>query len=176
MTDTTYKLRPNGELPIRMGWPGAFQKIKITGGPFDAFNGFKQENPQAFGVCVRSERVPGNVDVSLPIHDFEAPPTSALTDVTFALKSALRAALEGKDVYVGCMGGWGRTGLFMALLAKVAGVKDPVEFVRDNYTPHAVETDVQFKYVKAFDVGDLHVWFIRACWRKRWFGMMYWWA
>ena len=43
------------------------------------------------------------------------------------------------------MGGWGRTGLFLALLAKVCGVENPVTYVRENYSPRAVETTDQHR-------------------------------
>ena len=171
-----YKMKPNGVLPISMGWLGALQKIKITGGPFDAFEDFGDDRREkVFGVCVRAERAPQNADICLPIRDFQVPTPQQLPAVREALQAALSAALDGKDVYVGCMGGWGRTGLFLALLAKVAGAEDPVQFVRENYSMRAVETVEQHQYVKAFDARELNVWFVRACWFKRALNTMFWW-
>ncbi len=95
----------------------------------------------AFGVCVRAERAPsGRYNVHLPIHDFSVPSPDQQDEVELALRETLEALLDGKPVYVGCMGGWGRTGLFLALLAKVCGVDQPVTYVRENYSNRAVET------------------------------------
>jgi len=76
----------------------------------------------------------------------------------------LRAGLAGEKIYIGCMGGWGRTGLFMALLAKATGISDPVAFIREYYTPHAVETKEQQDYVANFDVSPIQ----RELWRWAW--------
>ena len=43
------------------------------------------------------------------------------------LNKALDLMLAGEPLYVGCMGGKGRTGLFLAVLVKAFGVKKPVE-------------------------------------------------
>ena len=112
-------------------------------------------------------RVPANgYDVHLPIHDFQVPQDEE--DVVYALKDTLYAALSGRTVYVGCVGGWGRTGLFMALLAKAAGVDNPVEYVRRHYTPRAVETKGQLDYVDSFDVIQVRRWLFWQAWRS-WF-------
>ena len=100
----------------------------------------------AFGVCVRAERAPsGRYNVHLPIHDFSVPSPDQQDEVELALRETLEALLDGKKVYVGCMGGWGRTGLFLALLAKVCGVEEPVTYVRENYSSRAVETAEQYQ-------------------------------
>ena len=152
----------NGTLPITLGWNGAFQSFDIVGGPYDSFPG----RDKAFGVCVRAERAPPKgFDAHVPIKDFDVPRSKA--DVDDAIKETLRAALEGRTVYVGCMGGWGRTGLFLALLAKTCGAISPVQFVREHYTPKAVETPEQFKYVMEFDVSELRSWLFWTAWRIR---------
>lgn len=151
----------NGALPLSLGWRGAWANIVITGGPFDSYPG----RHKAFGVCVRHEMAPPDKDVHLPIKDFSVPSSSAA--VERALLSAFHAALSGKPVYVGCMGGWGRTGLFLALMAKVAGVDKPVEYVREHYTPRAVETKEQYAYVEQFDVRPIQKAVRRAAWVTR---------
>lgn len=155
------KFDGNGTLPINLGWAGALYRLAIVGGPFDNFPG----RDKAFGVCVRAERVPAKRDVHLPIHDFSVPENK--TAVEYALIDTFEAAINGKQVYVGCMGGWGRTGLFLALMAKAAGIPDPVEYVRANYTPKAVETREQYNYVTAFDVTRVQRRISRMAWRKR---------
>ena len=84
---------------------------------------------------------------------------------------AIQEALDGKEVYVGCMGGWGRTGLFLALLAKVCGEETPILYVRTHYTPRAVETREQQEYVDNFDVGALRRWLFWTTWTRR----AFWW-
>lgn len=156
---------PNGHLPLDFGWRGAFKKVQIAGGPYDFF---PHQEKGAFGVCVRAERVdPSKVDLHLPIRDFSVPKDD--DEVRRVIVETLRVALKGHNVYVGCMGGWGRTGLFLALLAKAAGVKDPVGYVREHYTPRAVETKEQQRYVEHFDVGPLPRDMFVAAWRQRFF-------
>lgn len=152
----------NGALTLDLGWYGAFRHLVINGGPFDKF---PAGDTKAFGVCLREDN-PGACDIHLPIRDFSVPEDDA--SVAVALRCALDAALRGEDVYVGCMGGFGRTGLFMALLAKVAGEPRPVEFVRKNYTARAVETKQQYRYVMDFDVSELRYWLFWAAWRGWW--------
>lgn len=148
----------NGGIQIKLGWAGANKTITVIGGPYD------NRPAGSFGVCVRAERVRPN-NVHLPIHDFSVPTDDAA--VREALRQTIKAALDGRQVYVGCMGGWGRTGLFLSLVAKVAGVEEPVGFVRRNYTPRAVETREQFDYVEGFDVSKLRRWMYCYAWTKR---------
>jgi hypothetical protein len=153
--------KANGYLPLSLGWLGGFHDFLVTGGPFDGY----RKGDNTFGVCVRAERVPKGVDAHLPIHDFETPNDRA--QVNRVLIATVDALLAGKRVYVGCMGGWGRTGLFLALLAKACGVADPVAYVRQYYSPRAVETDKQARYVKTFDVTELQRHVAWAGWTKR---------
>ena len=60
--------------------------------------------------------------------------------------------LEGKDVYVHCIGGHGRTGTALAILAHLSKAKpkdvDPVLWVREKYCALAVETSDQLNYIE----------------------------
>ena len=164
------KLGANGMLPIRLGFNGAYFDFDVIGGPFDAY---KPGVNGDVGVCVREERVPKTADFLLPIRDFSAP-TDAKR-VNHVLERVIDALLDGKRVYVGCMGGWGRTGLFLAILAKAAGHEDPVAYVRKHYTPRAVETEEQQDYVRAFDVSAIRSYLFWAAWRRRWVNTIFWW-
>lgn len=64
----------------------------------------------------------------------------------------LELARAGRDVEFGCMGGHGRTGTMLAILATECGVEpaEAVKWVRDNYCEHAVEGGDQEWYVLAF--------------------------
>jgi Polymorphic toxin system, DSP-PTPase phosphatase len=159
----------NGILPIQTGFKAAYQSFSVMGGPYDKFPG----RNHAFGVCVRAERAPtGRYNVHLPIHDFSVPSPNQQDEVELALRETLEALLDGKPVYVGCMGGWGRTGLFLALLAKVCGVEHPVTYVRDNYSPRAVETTDQHSYVMEFEVSGLQRWLFWQAWKKKLLGLL----
>lgn len=68
---------------------------------------------------------------------------------------SLLAAIEGdqlESVFVCCMGGHGRTGTMMAILAGISGaVPDgacPVEWLRKLYCEKVVESDEQLDYVE----------------------------
>lgn len=123
-------------------WP-----VTIIGGPFAG------RSADQFGICLL-ERKTNDPDVWLPIRDFSVPDDQ--NAVREAIKQAMVAALQGREVYVGCMAGQGRTGLFLSLVAKAFGVENPVEYVRNVYYPHAVETKPQYDYVMKFDTDGLY--------------------
>ena len=89
------------------------------------------------------------VEISIPTVDFNVPDEEELAD---GLTSAVQHLIKGKKMYVGCMGGKGRTGLFLSVLARAFGIENPVEYVRANYYPHAVETKDQYQYVMEFEI------------------------
>lgn len=108
-------------------------------------------------------------EVSIPTEDFSTPSTE---DMQNGMISAVDALLNGNDIYVGCMGGIGRTGLFMGCMAKlmqdyaseVEGAvevpgftedTDPVKYVRKHYIPYAIETSEQQDFVRNFDTGPV---------------------
>jgi hypothetical protein len=162
-------LRPKGYMSWTLkGWHVPV-KITAVGGPYDYVRLDPENRRRWFGVCVRAEQA-SNFDVHLPIQDFSIPRASDKGAVDAALKATISAMLKGRrpggtPVYVGCMGGIGRTGLFLALLDKVlAGDGDPIANVRGAYMRHAVETPDQIDYVKNFDVDDLRRWLKREKW------------
>ncbi len=117
----------------------------IQGGPFDDFQ------PPAIGVCleVRSLRV-AEAALVLPVVDYGAPDAAELTA---ALRDVLALVVANPDlpVYIGCRAGIGRTGMMIAALAKLAGIADPVAWVRAHYHPGAVETSGQHAVIEALD-------------------------
>jgi protein-tyrosine phosphatase len=164
------KRGPNGNLELKLGLEAGFHNLVVFGGPFD---NWKKQSTDDFGVCVRAERVPKNADVRLAIHDFQVPKDEK--EVEEALRQTLAAMLDGKRVWVGCMGGWGRTGLFLSLLAKAVGIKDPVAYVREHYSRRAVETQEQQDYVDKFDVSGIRTWLMFRGWTRRWIKTVFWW-
>ncbi|MEY9903884.1 hypothetical protein ABIA35_000090 [Catenulispora sp. MAP12-49] len=62
---------------------------------------------------------------------------------------------ETERVEVACVGGRGRTGTALACIAVLDGVppESAVAYVREHYSPHAVETPWQRRFVAAFGVS-----------------------
>ncbi len=58
------------------------------------------------------------------------------------------AILDGKKVFIGCIGGHGRTGTILAILVKeMMGVDDAITYVRNNYCSKAVESSTQVDWL-----------------------------
>jgi hypothetical protein len=134
-----------GAMPFKF----RFIKATIHGGPYMA------KHPSLFGVKMAAE-IDRACQVDIPTRDFDVPPVEIMKA---GMRKAFTALLEEGEIYVGCMGGIGRTGLFMAAMAKAAGELDPVGYVREHYIPHAVETTPQQRYILRLDVSDLqHDW------------------
>jgi len=133
-------------MPLPLGFPIYPFMDKVYAGPYlDRFQGTAGFNLtpdiKTFSVC------------NLPIQDFSVPEDTAA--VLQALRLAIRLVARGDAIYVGCRGGLGRTGLFLALMAKAVGVLDPIGHVRRAYNLHAVETTEQEEYVEEFDTSPL---------------------
>jgi hypothetical protein len=156
---TTRNLPPgaNGVLRLDLGPWGLWQKIEVVGGPY------RRRPGDHYGVCLL-ESEPASYGVWLPIPDFSIP--ESREDVEYALKEVLHQCMLERRVWIGCAGGLGRTGLVLALLAKVAGYSHPVRHVRDSYHPHAVETDQQMDYVAEFEVGPIRRWMLKRSFRR----------
>jgi protein-tyrosine phosphatase len=127
-------------LSIRFG----LFNLAVFGGPY------RQRPKGTFGVKMARE-IDLPYDVSVPTVDFQVPPVEAMER---GLITTLYAIARREKVYVGCMGGIGRTGTFLALLARATGVQPEVavQYVRRYYNEHAVETREQRRYVERFDL------------------------
>lgn len=124
----------------------------IYGGPY------RSAPRDVFGVCLLERKPDRPCSVWLPIRDFSVP--EKREDVEQALRETLNGLLNGRTVYVGCQGGFGRTGLFLSLVAKSWGIKDAVAFVRACYDRRAVETKEQERYVADFNVRAIRGWLL----------------
>ncbi|MFD4367284.1 protein phosphatase [Rhodococcus sp. NPDC058521] len=72
-----------------------------------------------------------------------------------ALRSVLEEALERSErdrIEFACGGGYGRTGTALACLAVLDGIPkaNAVAYVREHYSPRAVEMPWQHRFVKSF--------------------------
>ncbi|MDH5184908.1 MAG: hypothetical protein OEX12_13580 [Gammaproteobacteria bacterium] len=111
-------------------------------GEADVFLGFD------FGMRRSELSKPWNkgVEVYFPIKDMRVPDNMAeFTQLLDWLESRI---LNGQKVYMGCIGGHGRTGLVMAaLVTQMTGDKDSINYVRNNYCKKAVESDEQINWL-----------------------------
>lgn len=121
----------------------------VVAGPYAKYNDYR------VGICLAPEVI---ANTGLHYDWIVAWPDFGIPD-EYEIKQALVvAALHLKrqnPVYVGCLGGIGRTGTFLALLCKMGGEPYPVAYVRKHYLSIAVETDQQMKFIGAFDVVGL---------------------
>lgn len=104
------------------------------------------------GIYMCSSWDPTSLAWSLPWQDYGLPQLPD-EDVSFLIDFALDWADAGKRIEVGCMGGHGRTGSLLALMALHCGVSDPkeaVKWVRANYCEEAIEGAKQEWYVEKF--------------------------
>ena len=88
--------------------------------------------------------------IHFPIPDFDVPSKEDLEEV---VKKTVEHAQVGKNILIHCHAGLGRTGLFVAYLARrVLGLssEEAIHWTR-KYIPHALETDEQSQMV----IGDL---------------------
>jgi hypothetical protein len=139
VSETNMQTIGNGSLKLSLN---SWQYFTVYGGPY-------HDRPDALKGVKLAKEIDEPCDVNLPIRDFSVP---ALTTLNLALGQAVTLLLQGEPLYVGCMGGRGRTGLFMSILAKVFGVQSPVEYVREHYYSHAVETKEQYQFVQNYEV------------------------
>lgn len=126
---------------------------RLFGGPFHEFT----PRRRIFSVCMKVE--PAACDIQCPTEDFSVPTVS---DMNSALKASITALSNGNDIFVGCAGGLGRTGIFMSCMVRVmqecgetlGPYKDAISYVRGHYDARAVETAAQEDWVNKFPVAE----------------------
>lgn len=148
-------MKSHGSVPFKMG----DVKATVFGG---RYRDFDKSERRLMGVKMAAEiNLPYHV--SIPTEDFCVPNER---DMQSGLIKAFELMEKGNDLYVGCWGGIGRTGLFMGCLAKLlndcadagfddCAVGDPVKWVRENYIPNAIETEEQQAFVRGFDTAPV---------------------
>lgn len=149
---------------LSLGMPVQFGPIKgmVFGGPFREY---VPGTRRLVGVKMAAE-IDHPHDISIPTHDFSIPDDE---EMMAGMLAAITALHKGNDIYAGCMGGIGRTGLFMGCMAKLMAdwematnedggldvvLVDPVKYVRHHYKSHAIETQEQQSFVRGFNTDE----------------------
>jgi hypothetical protein len=127
-------------------------RVEIYGGPY------RCRPKHMFGINMAAE-IDDPSDVHIMTQDFSVPDEKELLQ---GLRKGLLALGMKRQVYVGCMGGIGRTGLYLAAMAKATGARNPVSFVRAHYLLHAVETTEQQEFIRDLDVSSLKLTALQA--------------
>lgn len=110
-------------------------------------------NEEAQGVLpenILKPKMPPIISLTWP--DYYIPPL----DATWwkSLYNYIKAMPSGTKVLVYCVGGRGRTGTFLSILAglvikEMGGSMDPVKYIRQQYCKTAVESVYQIEYITA---------------------------
>lgn len=87
-------------------------RVMVLGGPY-------RERPEGINGVKLAPEINAPCAVKLDIPDFSVPNVGAMK---IALRDALSILESEGVIYVGCMGGIGRTGMFIALLMRFIGV------------------------------------------------------
>lgn len=157
-------------------------ETKLLGRKVTVMGGRYRDRPEGIRAVKLAVEINAPADVVLDIPDFGVPTNHQIDS---ALYQALKILSEDGVIYLGCMGGIGRTGMFMAILIKTIGILNveaeeqtkwykfkkffggslnhsylgmrnfPVEFVRDEYLTHAVETSEQYSFVGYYDPKEM---------------------
>ena len=106
-------------------------------------------------VLVPLDRLPGTIwedgyrgeILYMPIVDESILPESVLE---FFIEQLLERICDKRRIAIFCIGGHGRTGYIASCLLYRLGVKDPITYVRKNYSLQAVETEEQEDAVQAY--------------------------
>lgn len=141
------------ELNLSMPFKAGDLQAIIYGGPFRKF---EKGTRRLVGIKM-AEEIDKPHDIAIDTEDFSIP---SAEDLYEGMAQGLRLMARGNDLYVGCMGGTGRTGFLLGCFAKLmydyekVNV-DPVKYVRATYKPHAIETPEQEHAVRTFDTKAL---------------------
>lgn len=119
----------------------------VTAVSFGGPNPYAREQPPDFGLYLDRRWQPPWACEYLDWPDFGVPEEPSR--VVAVLRSLLERAQAGERVEVGCLGGHGRTGTALAVLAVLCGhpASEAVTWVRANYCSAAVETTEQEMFV-----------------------------
>ena len=85
-------------------------------------------------------------EILVPVYDHEAPEDAE--DFKRLIDWSAEQIRNGKKLHAGCIGGHGRTGVFLsALVAQFMGRTDAIQYVRKHYCDKAVESRAQVDFL-----------------------------
>lgn len=91
-----------------------------------------------------------------PIKDFDIP--DDMLRFNFCIDTAIKEMKAKKEpIFFGCAGGIGRTGLFLACIAKALNIKNPINYVREYYNSMAIETTKQEDFINKFEYTTINI-------------------
>jgi len=135
----------HGSIPLEFGYGPFKTTVTVHGGPITLA-------PEGMvAVNLRMEDI-SHGTTNFLIKDFGVPKRIRAAEF---LERLVPVAIQKGEIYVGCAGGTGRTGLMLALLARIAGEEHPIPYVRANYKRHAVENAEQEDFVQTFPANWL---------------------
>jgi len=161
--------RPISELPFNLH--GKIFRSPMPFGPYDrlseTWDSYQKNNigmvvilteKQEYFVHARRDLAKFYADAGLevlhfPIQDYKVPTDPAAVDE--AIASVIAQAKAGKNIAAHCLAGLGRTGIFMACLAKRhfdMNGRQAIDWVR-QFVPGAMENPLQEQFV--MDYGKL---------------------
>ncbi len=133
--------------------------VTVNARSFVASDPYARKQPADFGMYFDRAWSPPWPHEHIDWPDFGVPANSPL--FVASCRALLARARDGEAVEIGCLGGHGRTGTALAVLALLA---DPtldrnsaVEWVRSNYCDRAVETEAQATFVHTLNILPVSV-------------------
>lgn len=127
--------------------------VNAAGDKMYVYGGSYYNKPEDIAGVKMAMEIDLPCDVDIPTADFNVPDKG---DFTMGIQQALELLLKKGEIYVGCMGGIGRTGLAIAGILKlydktyVGGMGSPTYYrdrVRRDVNHHAIETKQQLDYL-----------------------------
>ena len=101
-----------------------------------------------YGMAKTSRQFPWNAGEECLFKINDMHPPDSLAEFNQLIDYLAYSLRGGKKVFVGCIGGHGRTGtVFAALVKKMTGMEDAIPYVRENYCHKAVESTSQIDWL-----------------------------
>lgn len=132
-----------------------FIRLTVDGYRFNVYGGSYLNRPANIAGVKLAPEIWGLThpyDLSLDIPDYSAP---SLEEFCILLDDIITLGKERSEVYIGCMGGYGRTGVVVSgLIMVVQGMTavDAVSYTRQYINRHCVEVTAQHLLLVALEM------------------------
>lgn len=150
MLGWSYPKEPREGLPFLTLNNPAKDRMFVYGAPY-------MDKPDDIAGVKMAEEINAPCDVDIPTRDFSVPDLEVFSK---GVIKAMEILLNTGEIYVGCMGGIGRTGLALAGLLKLHDrmfqgstrkASEYRDFIRAHVHPHAIETKAQLDFIDQYD-------------------------